>query len=75
MVRQITLDGIRILGLSISLAGEQPRVEAAYEVLAGSEVIKVGSMDITDYITGAQRQAASNFVGDVKGIIEGVELG
>ena len=74
MAKQITLDGISRQGINIFKEGGVLRVEANYHILAGAEVVRSVSRDITNYLTPAQRSALADSYDAVFARIEQVEL-
>ena len=75
MVRQLTLDGVNPVGISVFLDGSEPRVEASYQVLAGEEVVMTRSRDITPWLTQAQKDALVAYYGQVFAAVTQRELG
>ena len=74
MPRQITLDRIKASGINIYKEDGVMRIEANYSILAGSEVIKTVSRDITSALSSEQRTAISNAYDAIFSRIEGLEL-
>ena len=74
MAKQITLDGISRHGINIFKEGEAIRVEANYHILAGAEVVRTVSRDITAHLSPAQRSALADAYDSVFARIEQVEL-
>ena len=74
MARQITLDGIEACGVNIFKEAGDLRVEASYDIMSGSEVIRSASRDITPHLSAGQLTALSDAYDAVFARIEQVEL-
>lgn len=76
MPRQIVLDGIQPAGINLFKdAAGAVKVQANYRVLAGGEVVRSESRDVTLLLPSAQLQALAAAFDDVFAAVQSAELG
>ncbi|MDO8532966.1 MAG: hypothetical protein Q7T26_12525 [Dehalococcoidia bacterium] len=76
MPKQLVLDSVQRGGVNVfkDTAG-QVTVQANYRVLAGAEVVRSESKDVTALLSTTQRDALSTMYDDVFGAVQVEELG
>ena len=75
MPRQITLDTVAPTGINILKGARNSlRVEANYQILAGTELVKVVSRDITQHIPSDTLTSLSTAYDNIFAAIEQVEI-
>ena len=71
---QITLDSVKAIGTNLFKEDGQLRIEANYQVLAGADVIRNVSRDITIYLSVALKAALAAAYDDLFSEVAQMEL-
>ncbi|MBI4289771.1 MAG: hypothetical protein HY671_15250 [Chloroflexi bacterium] len=73
MPKQVTLDSLELKGLNIFKEAGKLRVEANYSILAGTEVYKAGTRDVSDSLPPATVDGLASAWDAIVGLIKASE--